>query len=84
MPPPLPPQNKQKNPKTTIDGKVNLHYPPSPQASTAARNDASAQSPVSTVSNSPYSLINCNKYFRIASNAKKTEENLKIDDKVTL
>ena len=59
MPPPPPPK-KQKKPKIAIGGKVTFPYPPVTNASPAAPNDASAWYPASTVSNFPYSLINCN------------------------
>ena len=53
-----------------MDDKVTFHYPPPPNASPAAPNDASALSPGSEVSNYPHSLRNNNKYFKIASNTK--------------
>ena len=54
-----------------------------PDSSPDAPNNSSAWSPGSIVSNYPYPLKNCNQYFKIASNTKITEKNMKIDDKVT-
>ena len=71
--PPLPPTKKQNNPKITIDEKVTLKYPPSPDASTAAPNNYFIIIPGSTVSKFLYSLMNCNYYFKIAPDTKKQE-----------
>ena len=67
---------KIEKPKITIDYKVTFHYPPCPDISPAAPSDASFQYPGSTVSNSPYSLINKNQYFKISPDTKKNEKQL--------
>ena len=64
-------QKKQKNPKVTIDDKVSLYNPSDPDASPAALNNTYHLIPDSTVSNSPNSLINCNKYFKLAQDTQK-------------
>ena len=73
MPPPPPPK-KHKNPKITIDDKVNLRNPPVPNSSTAAPKGVSARIPGLGVSNSPYSLRNCNQYFKITPDTNKTQK----------
>ena len=69
---------KTEKPKITIDDKVTFRYPPVPYSSTAAPNYDFSRSPGSSVSNSLYSLRNCNQYFKIASNNKKTEKTRKL------
>ena len=68
QPQPLP--EKLENPKITIDDKVAFNYPPYPEASPVTKNKTSALFHVSTVSDSPYSLRNCNQYCKITSNTK--------------
>ena len=60
--------------KITTDDKVTFHYLLVPDASTDAPNDASVQSLISTVFNSPYLLRNRNQYFKIAPDTKKRKK----------
>ena len=69
------PQKPEKE-KITIGDKITFHYPPDHNASIAAPNDSSALSPGYIISNSPYSLRNCNQYLKISSNTKK-QKNIK-------
>ena len=66
-------KKNQKNPKITIDDKVTVNYPPAPNASPGTPNNTSSLFPVPEVYNFPYLLRNCNKYFKIVADTKKTD-----------
>ena len=65
-----PPQNKKRE-KIIIDDEVTFHHPPSPDAFTTVSLKDTAQYPVLTVSNFPYSLRNRN--FRASSATTKKQ-----------
>ena len=71
MPPP--PPKKQKKIKIAIDDKVTFNYTPALNALPDTPNYDSARILASTVSNYPYTLRNCNPYFKIDPDTQKNK-----------